>query len=295
MCIILGQGTFGTVKLEQGGVAVKRFSKLDGPNIVESGREEARILAKLSHECVVNFYEVLENNREVAIHMQYVPGKTLQRLIDEQKLFSEKAARTILGSILSAAQHFHSMGVCHMDLKPDNVVVGLTKATVIDFGLAIDLNNVDSDFRSYCRGTLEYTAPEVLSSGFCSTKADVWSIGVILYQMVVGTLPFKGNSHWEIRDQIVRTECDIQIPSWLSDSCKNLLSAMLTRDPEQRITAEEALESPWFENEDFVNCYSPRRILEKLSTSNLLSLPKVVTQPSPRRLDTILEEDEEEF
>ncbi|CAH8275785.1 unnamed protein product [Arabidopsis lyrata] len=162
---------------------------------------------------------------------------------------SEKAAAGVIRSILNVVQICHFMGVIHRDLKPENFLLAsstdenaMLKAT--DFGLSVFIEE-GKVYRDIV-GSAYYVAPEVLRRSY-GKEIDIWSAGIILYILLCGVPPFWAETEKGIFDEIIKGEIDFQSQPWpsISESAKDLVRKLLTKDPKLRISAAQALEHPW--------------------------------------------------
>jgi serine/threonine protein kinase len=147
-------------------------------------------------------------------------------------------------NIAEAIRFIHGKNIVHRDLKPDNVLLDDVYAPKLaDFGLC-SLSKSGKLLRTPCGSPL-YAPPEILiNQGYEGKSADIWSLGILLYTMVTGTLPWTTDNRIQLFEQIKRA--DIDIPAHLSPALQDLLANMLQRDPTRRYSIEEVLESPWF-------------------------------------------------
>ena len=210
---VIGKGKFGVVNLgihrktlQQ--VAVKIINKdsiktLEDKELV---RIEIGILKLCHHPNVVRLLDHLENEDYIFIVMEYIEGGTLGQYFKKKNFnFSERQASSIMSQIASGVKYLHTYGIVHRDLKPDNIMItqqndfGVIK--IMDFGLSKIVSTQEKMVDGY--GTLSYVAPEVLLRTPYNKEVDIWSMGVILYYMLCGHLPFKGNKEVIIAEKIV--------------------------------------------------------------------------------------------
>jgi serine/threonine protein kinase len=158
---------------------------------------------------------------------------------------SEFDAKPFVRQILEALAYVHGLGICHRDLKPENILLDVFGDVKInDFGLSRFVRPdglVDTPCGSPC-----YVSPECISGRpYDGRKSDLWSVGVIMYALLTGQLPWTKRNQQQLFEQI--RKADFVIPAFLSDPCRNLILGLMTVDCERRITIEAALRHPWFE------------------------------------------------
>ena len=255
---VLGKGRFGVVNLAihkktQEKVAVKTIkkSKLKTPEAKELVFMEIGILKLCHHPNVIRLLDHLENEDYIFIVTEYVKGDTLENYFKNKKFeFTESEAAFIMIQIANSVKYLHKYGIVHRDLKPDNIMVTLQNNMVLikimDFGLSKIISSQEKMVDGY--GTITYVAPEVLLRTPYNKEVDIWSMGVILFYMLTGQLPFKGNNYDSIADQIINDDLEFDETEWENRSklAKQLISNCLIKEPEERITINEFLNHPWF-------------------------------------------------
>ena len=255
---VIGKGKFGVVNLgihkkTQQQVAVKIINKdsiktLEDKELV---RIEIGILKLCHHPNVVRLLDHLENEDYIFIVTEYIEGGTLGQYFKKKNFnFSERQASSIMSQIASGVKYLHKYGIVHRDLKPDNIMItqqndfGVIK--IMDFGLSKIVSTQEKMVDGY--GTLSYVAPEVLLRTPYNKEVDIWSMGVILYYMLCGHLPFKGNKEAVIAEKIVNDDIEFNDEEWeiRSKKVKELIASCLKKEPEERITIDKFLNHPWF-------------------------------------------------
>ena len=255
---VIGKGKFGVVNLgihkkTQQQVAVKIINKdsiktLEDKELV---RIEIGILKLCHHPNVVRLLDHLENEDYIFIIMEYIEGGTLGQYFKKRNFnFSERQASSIMSQIASGVKYLHTYGIVHRDLKPDNIMItqqnefGVIK--IMDFGLSKIVSTQERMVDGY--GTLSYVAPEVLLRTPYNKEVDIWSMGVILYYMLCGHLPFKGNKEVVIAEKIVNDDLEFDEDEWevRSKRVRDLITSCLRKEPQERITIDEFLNHPWF-------------------------------------------------
>ncbi|GJP30851.1 hypothetical protein CLOM_g7181 [Closterium sp. NIES-68] len=200
---------------------------------------------------IVQLHAVFEDDKAVHLVMDLCDSGDLYDEVVRRGRLPEKESALLFRQIASALAFCHARGVMHRDMKPENVLLhkqgdASNRLTVklADFGLAIPLSAGETT--RGVSGSTFYMAPEVLSGEYCHS-ADVWSLGVILYTMLSGTVPFFGADHSESTDAVLNGRLDFSGPEWatISVEAKGLIRCMLHRDPRRRPTAAKVLSHPW--------------------------------------------------
>ena len=215
----------------------------------EMMRSEVAIMRLLNHPNVVQMKEVFEDRGKMNLVMELVEGGELFDRIRQKKVFSEFTAFHITRQLLETVKYLHDVGIVHRDIKPENILIkrvnsGL-QAKIADFGLACFMGPNERCTESV--GTLRFAAPEVLSRLPYREAADLWSVGVTLYIMLHGTMPFAGKSDEETALSVLRRKLNFRGKSWtgVSSDAVAVLSALLVRHPRGRASGKEVLASDW--------------------------------------------------
>lgn len=209
---------------------------------------EIDILRQTDHPNIVKLYEFYEDDRNFHLVIEHLRGKDLFSYLVQQKTLSEQTAAFFFKKILSAVNYCHSKGIVHRDLRLDHLLLESNSPKsllkVIDFGTSAFFEPKKRLTRKY--GTSYYIAPEVLNHSY-TEKCDIWSCGVILCLLLSGHPPFDGKTELEIFTKIIKGTYSLSSDIWskVSNEAKVLISKMLTIDPDQRITADQALSDPW--------------------------------------------------
>eukprot|EP00163_Fabomonas_tropica_P022294 TRINITY_DN3888_c1_g1_i4.p1 TRINITY_DN3888_c1_g1~~TRINITY_DN3888_c1_g1_i4.p1 ORF type:complete len:366 (-),score=73.76 TRINITY_DN3888_c1_g1_i4:216-1313(-) len=208
---------------------------------------EIAIMKKLNHRNVVNLKEVLDDPEDEKLYLvlDYIDGGCVQQEEDRRlkTKFSFEKARKYFRDVVLGLNYLHESQVIHHDLKPENLLVSSDETVKIgDFGVSLLFQEGD-DVVNKIPGTPAFVAPECIQGAFHGMQADVWSLGICLYQFVCGDVPFLANSPPELFDRI----CSIEpsYPEALPDDLKDLLQKLLIKDPENRITLTEVRVHPW--------------------------------------------------
>ena len=285
---ILGEGSYGKVWLVRHETLGKEFAlKIikKKRSIDKKVENEIKILTKLDHPFILKIMEFNSTPEEYHLITDYCPNGELFNEINNRSIFSEREASFIIYQILLAIRYCHKMGVVHRDIKPENIMIekreasGLLRVKLIDFGVSKIFNQGGRN--STIVGSGLYMAPEVILGNY-NESCDLWSIGVIMYILLVGSVPFKGvndNDNNASREN-KKGRYNTSNPTYqsLSENAKDLISKLLKYEPNERITAENALKHPWFNTDDIRNIdYLDYEIikgllsnLEKYKSSNLI-------------------------
>ncbi|XP_033482888.2 NUAK family SNF1-like kinase 2 [Epinephelus lanceolatus] len=244
----LGKGTYGKVKKakERSGrlVAIKsiRKEKIKDEQDLVHIRREIEIMSSLCHPHIITIYEVFENKDKIVIVMEYASRGDLYDYICDKRNISERETRHFFRQIVSAVHYCHQNGIVHRDLKLENILLDDNgNVKIADFGLS-NLYHGDEYLQTFCGSPL-YASPEIVNGRpYRGPEVDTWSLGVLLYTMVHGTMPFDGNNHKALVQQI--STGNYRKPSNPSDAC-GLIRWMLMVNPERRATIEEIAGHWW--------------------------------------------------
>jgi calcium-dependent protein kinase len=232
---------------------------------------EITVLRSLDHPNILKLYEFYQDEKNYYIITEYCSGGELFDRVIANGFLSEAVAAEYMKQILSVLVYCHDRSVVHRDLKPENFMLASPEHNaslkVIDFGTA-DFFRKGEKMRSRF-GSPYYIAPEVLRRNY-DEKCDVWSAGVNLYILLSGNPPFDGANDEQILKKVEQGQYDFSDPEWdsISDDAKDLISKMMTYDPDQRITARQALQHPWLTNAPNtpIDEETARKILRNLQT-----------------------------
>ena len=250
---LIGSGTFSSVyegyhSLLEFPVAIKVISKdsFDYNHFLL----ETNFVRQLSHPLIAEFYESFELEGNYIIIMELIKGGSLLTKINELGKMSESMAKNYFMQTVCVIDYLHNeMSITHRDLKADNIMIDQNdEIKIIDFGLSHVLTSTNMpNLMTQC-GTPGYAAPEMIIGQPYNKSADIWSLGITLYAMVVGELPFVGNEK-EIFDMIVYDEPEY--PRYLSKPIVDLLKKMLNKSPTARIDISKIKEMEWFPKDEY--------------------------------------------
>lgn len=248
----LGKGAFGKVnvavhKLTEELTAVKlcdrrRLSEAQARRCLN---QEVAILRRLNgHPNVIQLFEVFETHQHVVLVMELATGGDLLRYVRQRRCLSEPCSQDLFRQLMDGIRYIHGMLVVHRDIKLENLLLdchGCLK--IADFGVAAVVKDLSRKLTDHC-GTPSYLAPEVLLEfGYEGPPVDVWGAGVVLYAMLCGRVPFKGEHFSDLRRSILAGQ--FSTPSQLSEGAASILRAIIVVDPKVRATVSETLSHPW--------------------------------------------------
>lgn len=214
----IGSGTYATVykawkngEIPRDIVAVKciSWSRLRSKQASDNSLEEIRLLKNLHHQHIVEMKDFLWDNKNIYIVLEYCAGGELTQLIRSHVCLPEALCKRFIQQLALALQYLHSKNVAHLDLKPHNIFLQSKKAPFIlkigDFGFAQVFSPGNSNSGKDFRGSPLYMAPEIFLQTSYDSKADMWSVGVILYECLFGRAPFSCDNMEELIQQITST------------------------------------------------------------------------------------------
>ncbi|KAJ0394648.1 hypothetical protein P43SY_003846 [Pythium insidiosum] len=229
-------------------------------DVMEQFQVEIQVLQSMHHPNIIRIDDVYLTDNKICLVTEYMDGGELFDYIVEKGTLSEIEASAIVRKITSAIAYMHNCGVIHRDLKPENLMLTSKSAgaevKIIDFGLA-KLLDEDAKTQSFL-GTRGYLAPEMLQRQAYTRAVDMWALGVIVYVLLCGCLPFNDDGGRIANDKAARAKFGLRFPRWasgLSEGAKDLLRHLLEVDDSRRYTAEQALAHPWVTGQRTPNQY----------------------------------------
>ncbi|XP_044764173.1 serine/threonine-protein kinase MARK2-like isoform X2 [Coccinella septempunctata] len=251
----IGKGNFAKVKLAKHvptgkEVAIKIIDKTQlNPGSLLKLFREVRIMKMLDHPNIVKLFQVIETEKTLYLVMEYASGGEVFDYLVLHGRMKEKEARAKFRQIVSAVQYCHQKRIIHRDLKAENLLLDSEmNIKIADFGFSNEFtpgNKLDT----FC-GSPPYAAPELFQGKkYDGPEVDVWSLGVILYTLVSGSLPFDGSTLRELRERVLRGK--YRIPFYMSTDCENLLKKFLVLNPAKRASLETIMKDKWM-NQGYV-------------------------------------------
>ena len=252
----IGVGTFSKVTKgmhiitgEKVAIKILDKSKINDEIDVKHITRELEILKSISHENIVQLYESISTSHNFYLVMEYIDGGDLGDYIAKNISLSEHMACHFFRQLISVIEYLNDMGITHRDLKPENILLDSShnNIKVIDFGLSNYCAN--SELLNSACGSPCFASPEMLSgNSYQGVTTDLWSAGIVLYSMLVGTLPFDDQELNSLYEHIkIGT---FYIPSSLSLECIGFLKQILQVNPNKRISIAEIKKHPWFNIEN---------------------------------------------
>ena len=249
--IELGSGAYGHVYLVSDNENKKYALKVINKNKInrffgncDIVYNEIDIHSKLEHKNIIKLYNTEETEDEINILLEYASKGNLYNLITENKGFNEEKSFEFFIQIVDAVYFLHMNQIIHRDIKPENILI--TEDNILklsDFGSAKNLTLKKRN--SFC-GTVEYMAPEIIGSENYDFSVDIWSLGILLYELLMGYSPFKDKNAKTIMTNIKMHE--LKYEKNISEDCKDLINKLLEVNPEKRINIKDILSHKFIQN-----------------------------------------------
>jgi len=273
----LGRGAFGEVKkVIHKATGITRAVKIlyrDTQNVDQYNQmlNEIKILKTLDHPHIMKIIEFYSDESRLYLVSEFYDGGELFEKITKSTVFTEAQAANVMKQIFSVVNYCHKNKIVHRDIKPENIVYESKKADaplkMIDFGTSQMYKLGETLHKPL--GTCYYVAPEVLKKKY-TEKCDVWSCGIIMYFLLCGHPPFMGNTEKRVLEKVAKGLFEFKDEEWrhISGEAVDLVRKLLEITPENRITAEEALNHPWFKaagaNKENENKSASGKVLKNL-------------------------------
>jgi 5'-AMP-activated protein kinase catalytic alpha subunit len=250
----IGEGTFGKVKLaahmptgEKVAVKILEKSRIKEAADIRRVNREIKILKKARHNNIIQLYEVLDTQNAIYLIMECAEGGEMFDYIVQQKRVAEVQACKFFHQIVDGVDELHKNEITHRDLKPENLLLKASPdgwiIKVVDFGLS-NTHEGNKLLATAC-GSPCYAAPEMIAGKkYCGPLADIWSMGVILFALVCGYLPFEDPNTAALYKKILAA--DYKAPKFISAEVRDLISKILETDPKKRYTMNDIRQHPWY-------------------------------------------------
>ncbi|XP_036393180.1 MAP/microtubule affinity-regulating kinase 4 isoform X4 [Megalops cyprinoides] len=245
----IGKGNFAKVKLARHiltgrEVAIKIIDKTQlNPTSLQKLFREVRIMKGLNHPNIVQLFEVIETEKTLYLIMEYASGGEVFDYLVSHGRMKEKEARAKFRQIVSAVHYCHQKNIVHRDLKAENLLLDAdSNIKIADFGFSNEFT-LGNKLDTFC-GSPPYAAPELFQGKkYDGPEVDIWSLGVILYTLVSGSLPFDGQNLKELRERVLRGK--YRVPFYMSTDCEGILRRFLVLNPTKRCTLEQIMKDKW--------------------------------------------------
>ncbi|VDK55148.1 unnamed protein product [Anisakis simplex] len=244
----LGKGKFGSVYLARVKgvnfiVALKILfkSQLMKANVEHQLRREIEIQGHLRHPHILRLYNYFDDEKRIYLILEYAERGELYKELQKYQRFEEERAARLMFQMADALQYCHEKKVIHRDIKPENLLLGLQgELKIADFGWSV---HAPSSRRATMCGTLDYLPPEMIQGNDHDEKVDLWSLGVLCYEFLVGRPPFESKTNSETYKLIIKVRYDF--PPHVSGEARDLISKLLKRRPDERLSLKGVMQHPW--------------------------------------------------
>lgn len=244
----LGKGKFGNVYLAREKktkyvIALKVMfkSQLQSHHVEHQLHREIEIQSHLRHPNVLRLYGYFHDATRVYLILEYAPKGELFKELTKAKKFDDKQSARYVYQVCKALQYCHSKRVIHRDIKPENILIGFNgELKIADFGWSV---HAPSSRRATMCGTMDYLPPEMIENSVYDEKVDLWALGVLTYEFLVGKPPFESSTPAATYQRI--RQVDLRFPPHVSAEARDLISRLLVKEPKRRATLGEVMSHPW--------------------------------------------------
>jgi len=246
----LGKGKFGNVYLAREKkskyiVALKVLfkSQLQKAQVEHQLRREIEIQSHLRHPNILRLFGYFYDETRIYLILEFAPRGEMYKSLQKQpkQRFDEPRSAKYIRQMADALKYCHSKKVIHRDIKPENLLLDMKgELKIADFGWSV---HAPSSRRATMCGTLDYLPPEMIEGNTHDDKVDLWSLGVLTYEFLVGKPPFEAENNNETYRRITRV--DLKFPAHVSEGARDIITQLLRKDPNQRISLDKCLEHPW--------------------------------------------------
>ncbi|KAJ3104633.1 hypothetical protein HDU97_009024 [Phlyctochytrium planicorne] len=251
----LGKGKFGRVYLareKKSGyvVALKILFKAEliQSKVEKQLRREIEIQSHLRHRNILRLYGYFYDAKRVYLILEYAAQGELYKLLKKSQRFSERRAASYILQMADALSYLHKKHVIHRDIKPENLLIGINgELKIADFGWSVHTNTR----RQTLCGTLDYLPPEMVEGRDHNEAVDLWSLGILCYEFLVGVPPFEDHTSYKATYRRI-AKVDLKVPEYISEGAKDLITKLLQYDPEKRLRLDLVKQHPWIVENAFL-------------------------------------------
>lgn len=244
----LGNGKFGRVYLARTkkhkyivALKVLRKSQLEKNQVEHQLRREIEIQTHLVHKNILRMFGYFWDEKRIYLILEYAPGGELYKRLTSKGRFTEHETAKYVVEMARALDYCHKKHVIHRDIKPENLLLGLNgELKIADFGWSVHAPSLRRD--TFC-GTLDYLPPEMVEVKGYDEKVDLWSLGVLCYEFLVGEPPFDAPGKKATFKRISRV--DLRFPDYVSAGARDLITKLLVKDPALRMSLHDVIKHPW--------------------------------------------------
>jgi len=244
----LGRGKFGSVYLarEKQTKYIVALKVLQKSQLLKAGvehqlRREIEIQSHLRHANILRMFGYFYDSKRIYLILEYSPGGELYKKLTSRGRFSERTSARYISELAKALAFCHTKHVIHRDIKPENLLIGAQgEVKIADFGWSV---HAPTSRRNTLCGTLDYLPPEMVEGREHDEMVDVWSLGILLYEFLVGSPPFEAEGHAATYRRISRV--DLRFPEGVTADARDLITKLLKKDPRKRMSLESVPTHPW--------------------------------------------------
>lgn len=232
---------YDEVILRDVAIKILKHEYMGDPGFLERFRTEARLAAMVNHEGVANIFDYGEDGGSAYLVMELVPGDSLAKILEREGTISEERVLDIISQTARALQAAHELGLIHRDIKPGNLLITPdNQVKITDFGIARVADQVSLTATGQVMGTVQYLAPEQATGKPATPATDIYALGIVAYEALVGSRPFTGSNQMEIAMAHINN-APPELPETIDAGVRNLVMKSLAKKPEQRQTNALAL------------------------------------------------------
>lgn len=244
----LGKGKFGNVYLARLkknkfilALKVLHKSQLEKSGLEHQLRREIEIQTHLRHPHVLKMYDFFCDDKKIFLMLEFAPKGEMYKELQRMGRFGERLSATYISEITDALIHCHEKNIIHRDIKPENLLMGFHgELKIADFGWSV---HAPSKMRNTMCGTLDYLPPEMIESKDYGPEVDIWTVGILCYEFLVGAPPFESKTQGEVYQKV--RDLKYEFPSFVSSGARNFIKQLLQLNPKNRLPLKEILEHPW--------------------------------------------------